>query len=99
MKEHSESRRLRVVVSDEETGEELAFADGVHTLLLLVAPDTLHDREYRHLLLGDGELSMQLLFDVVNDVTDRIGQGTIVDIADMVDDSLLLEATEGLPVH
>jgi hypothetical protein len=99
MKERNESRRLRIVVSDEETGEELVSADGVQTLLLLVAPDTLNDREYRQVLLGDSELSMQLLFDIVKDVTERIGQGTLVDIADMVDDHLLLEATEGLPVH
>jgi hypothetical protein len=87
------------VVSDEETGEEIAIADGVETLVLLIAPDTLENEEYRRILLGDPEMSVQLLFDVVREVTERVGQGTIMDPSDFLDDHLLLELTEDLPLH
>ena len=93
------SRQLRVVVSDEETGEEIAIADGVETLVLLIAPDTLQNEEYRRILLGDPEMSVQLLFDIVREVTERVGQGTIMDPSDFLDDHLLLELTEDLPLH
>lgn len=90
-------RRLRIVVSDEETGEEVTTATGVETLILLVAPDTSQDQEYRRILLGDLETSVQLLFDILKDVTERMGRGTIVDLSKILDDSLLLEVTEELP--
>ena len=93
------SRQLRVVVSDEETGEEIAIADGVETLVLLIAPDTLQNEEYRRILLGDPEMSVQLLFDIVREVTERVGQGTIMDPSDFLDDHLLLELTDDLPLH
>jgi hypothetical protein len=99
MSKSERSRQLRVVVSDEETGEEIAIADGVETLVLLIAPDTLENEEYRRILLGDPEMSVQLLFDVVREVTERVGQGTIMDPSDFLDDHLLLELTEDLPLH
>jgi hypothetical protein len=93
----NQPRRLRIVVSDEETGEEVITATGVETLILLVAPDTSRDQEYRRILIGDLEMTVQLLFDILKDVTERIGRGTIVDLSKILDDSLLLEVTEELP--
>jgi len=98
MVRHDQPRLLRIVVSDEETGEELATAKNVETLVLLAAPDTHRDAEYRHILLGDMDLGIQLLFDILNEVTMRIGQGTTMDLTDVLDDSLLMEVTEGLPL-
>lgn len=99
MDKQEKPRRLRVVVSDEETGEELASATGVETLVLLAVPDTRRDERYRHILMGDMEAGVQLLFDVLQDVTDRIGQGTTMDLTGVLDDRMLLELTEGLLVH
>ena len=99
MSKSERSRQLRVVVSDEETGEEIAIADGVETLVLLIAPDTVENEAYRRILLGDPEMSVQLLFDIVREVTERVGQGTIMDPSDFLDDHLLLELTEDLPLH
>jgi hypothetical protein len=96
---YNQPRRLRVVVSDEETGEELTTATGVETLILLVAPDTARDQEYRRILMGDTETSIQLLFDILREVTERVGQGTVLDMTDVLDDDLLLEVTEELPLH
>jgi hypothetical protein len=95
----NKSRRWRIVVSDEETGEEVTAATGVETLILLVAPDTSEGQEYRRILMGDLETSIQLLFDIVRDVTRRMGRGTIVDLSKALDDDLLLEVTEELPPH
>jgi hypothetical protein len=91
-----ELRRLRVVISDEDTGEEVASATGVETLVLLVAPDTMQNEETRRILVGDPELSIQLLLDIVRDVSQRIGQGTIADLTDHLDDQLLVEMTDSL---
>ena len=96
---YNQTRRLRIVVSDEETGEELTTATGVETLILLVAPDTARDQEYRRILMGDTETSIQLLLDILREVTERVGQGTILDMTDVLDDDLLLEVTEELPLH
>ena len=97
--DEQESRRLRIVVSDEKTGEEVAVATGVETLVLLVAPDTLRNEEFRRILVGDPELSIQLLLDIVSDVSKRIGRGTVVDLTDQLDDQLILEMTDGLPLQ
>ena len=98
MDNYSFRRRMRIVVSDEETGEEVAVATGVETLVLLVAPDTLENETSRRILVGDPELSIQLLLDIVNDVSKKIGQGSIVDLTDELDDGLLVEMTDGLPL-
>lgn len=99
MKSRNEPRRLQVVVSDEETGEEVATAYGVETLVLLVAPDTSRDQEYRRILLGDPETSVQLLFDILQDVSESIEHGTMLNLSEVLDDRLLLEVTEELPMH
>jgi hypothetical protein len=99
MKTNNQSRRLRIVVSDEETGEEVTTAVGVETLVLLVAPDTSRDQEYRRILLGDPETSAELLFDIYSEVTEKMGQETTVDLGQSLDDQLLLEVTEELPLH
>jgi hypothetical protein len=99
MSEHTEGRRLRIVISDEETGEEVTSATGVETLVLLVAPDTMQKERFRRVLLGDPDLSVQLLFDILKDVVERLGQGTITDLTDGLDDTWLLELTDGLPPH
>lgn len=99
MSEHNGPRLLRIVVSDEETGEEVATVAGVETLVILATPDTLRHEAYRHLLIGDGALSVQLLFDVLKDVVERMGRGTVMDMTSLLDDQLLLEVTDGLPLH
>jgi hypothetical protein len=99
MSNYSKPRRLRIVVSDEDTGEEVASASGVETLVLLVAPDTSQNEEYRRILVGDPEMSVQLLLDIVREVTGRMGQGTIVDPSDILDDQMIMDMTEGLPLN
>ena len=96
---HNRIRRLRIVVSDEETGEEVAIASGVETLILLATPDTLSNHDVRHIFLGDVERSFELLFDVLRDVTDTIERGTIFDLSEVLDDHLLMEVTEELAPH
>jgi hypothetical protein len=92
-------RRLRIIVSDEETGEELATATGVETMVLLVAPDTSQDRDYRPILVGDPETTVHLLFDILSEVAESAGRGTTVDLSKILDDQLLLEVTQELPSH
>jgi hypothetical protein len=92
-------RLLRIVVSDEETGEEVATATGVEALVLLAAPDIARGEDYLHILLGDGEVSVELLFDVLRAVIDRMGRGTTFDLSSLLDDDMLLEMTEGLPTQ
>lgn len=99
MRMTSQPRRLQIVVSDEETGEEVAVANGVETLILLVAPDTSEDQDYRRILIGDADTSVQLLFDILNEVTERMERGTMVDLSQVLDDHLLLEVTDELPLH
>jgi hypothetical protein len=99
MNEHDNPRRMRIIVSDEETGEEVATATGVESLIMLAAPGGLRGENYRHILLGDAELSVQVLFDIVRDVTERVGRGTVVDLSDVLDDDLLLEITQRLPAQ
>lgn len=95
----SQPRRMQIVVSDEETGEEVAVANGVETLILLVAPDTDQDQDYRRILIGDADTSVQLLFDILNEVTERMERGVMVDLSQVLDDHLLLEVTDALPPH
>ena len=98
MTTRNKPRRLQVVVSDEETGEEVASAESVETLVLLVAPD--RSREgYRRILLGDPETSVQLLFDILQDVSESMERGTMLDLTEVLDDRLLLEVTDELPMH
>ncbi len=92
-------RRLQIVVSDEETGEELVSASGVETMILLIAPDTTRHETYRRILLGDAESSVEILFDIFRDMADRVGRGMTMDVTGSLDDRLLLEMTEGLPTH
>lgn len=99
MSNHSFHRRLRIEVSDEDTGEQVAIATGVETLVLLVAPDTLEHEASRRILVGDPELSIQLLLDIVRDVSKKMGQGSVVDLTDELDDGLLVEMTDGLPLQ
>lgn len=99
MDDYGRPRRLNIIVSDEETGEEVASAKGVETLVLLVAPDRQRGEDYRRILIGDPDLTVELLFEIIKSVTERIGQGTVVDLTDVLDDDLLLELTDGLPCH
>jgi hypothetical protein len=99
MRVPSQPRRLQIVVSDEETGEEVAVANGVETLILLVAPDTRLDQDYRRILIGDADTSVQLLFDILNEVTERMERGVMVDLSQVLNDHLLLEVTDELPSH
>ena len=98
MTKRNEPRRLRVVISDEGTGEEVASAEGVETLILLIAPDGTREG-YRRILLGDPETSVQLLFDILQDVSESMERGTMLDLTEVLDDRLLLEVTEELPMH
>ena len=94
----SKPRRLQVVISDEETGEKVASAEGVETLILLIAPDGTREG-YRRILLGDPETSVQLLFDILQDVSESMERGTMLDLTEVLDVRLLLEVTEELPMH
>jgi len=85
------SRRLRVVITDEKTGEHVATASGVETLALLVAPDTLRGEEYRRIILGDIELVQALLLDTLKDVTEWTGKGAVLDLTDLLFDELLAD--------
>ena len=91
-------RRLQVVISDQETGEDIASAEGVETLVLLMAPDRSQEG-YHRILLGDPETSVQLLFDVLQEVSESMERGTMLDLTEVLDDRLLLEVTEELPMH
>ena len=95
----NQPRRLQIVVSDEETGEEVAVANGVETLILLLTPDTSDEQDSRRILIGDADTSVQLLFDILNEVTERMERGTTIDLSQVIDDHLLLEVTEELPLH
>jgi hypothetical protein len=98
MTTRNEPRSLQVVISDEETGEEVASAEGVETLILLVAPEGSREG-YRRILLGDPETSVQLLLDILQDVSESMERGTMLDLTEVLDDRLLLEVTEELPMH
>jgi hypothetical protein len=98
MSEYDEPRQLRIVVSDEETGEEVVAASGVEAILLLLAPDTLHGEPYRRILIGDISLSVELVLDILQEgVAARLGLGTLGDLTDLMDDELLVQLTEELP--
>ncbi len=99
MTRNSSPRRLQIVIKDEESGEEVARADSVETMILLMAPDIMNAEGYRHILLGDAELSVEMLFDVFSNIADKIGRGTTLDLTDILDDRLLLEVTQGLPIQ
>jgi hypothetical protein len=94
-----ETRRMRIAITDEETGEEVATATGVETLVLLIAPDTPSGRNFRRILIGDAEVTAELLFDILHDVADKVRRGTMIDLSDAIDDRLLLDVTEGLVLH
>ena len=91
-------RRLRIVVTDEETGERVALATDVETMVLIVAPDMLRGEEYRRVVIGDVELVQSLLLDTLEDVMEWSGSGAVLDLSDLLQD-LLEEAVEDLPVH
>ena len=98
MAKRNKPRRLQVVISDQETGKDIASAEGVETLVLLMAPDGSQEG-YRRILLGDPETSVQLLFDVLQDVSESMERGTMLDLTEVLDDRLLMEVTEELPMH
>ncbi len=49
--------------------------------------------------MGDPETSVQLLFDILQDVSESMERGTMLDLTEVLDDRLLLEVTEELPMH
>ena len=98
MTTRNKPHRLQVVISDQETGEEVASAEGVETLILLIAPDGSREG-HRRILLGDPETSIQLLLDILQDVSESMERGTMLDLTEVLDDRLLLEVTEELPMH
>ena len=102
LSEESPQRRLRVVVTDEETGETVATATGVETMALIVAPDTLRGEEYRRIIIGDLELVQSLLLDTLKDVVEWSGSGTVLDLSDLFQEILnraLQEALADQPLH
>ena len=96
--DENKRRRLRIVVTDEETGERVALATDVETMALIVAPDMLRGEEYRRVVIGDVELVQSLLLDTLEDVMEWSGSGAVLDLSDLLQD-LLEEAVEDLPVH
>lgn len=99
MTERRDQRRFRIVITDEESGEEVASADGVETLIVLATPDTELGEDYRRILVGDVEMSVQLIFDIVQAVTERVTGGTLMDLDELLDDRMLLDMTQELPRH
>ncbi|HDQ71698.1 MAG TPA: hypothetical protein ENN19_06330 [Chloroflexi bacterium] len=91
-------RRLRVVVIDDETGEEVTMAAGIDTMVLIVSPDTLRNRAHRRLLVGDARVIQDLLLDTLDDVMVWNGEGAMIDLSCLIED-LLAEAVEDWPVH
>ena len=98
MKDEGTRHRLRIVITDEETGEHVATATGVETMVMVVAPDTLRGKKYRRIMVGDMELVQSLLLDTLENVMERSGSGAVLDLSDLLLD-LLEEAVEDLPVH
>ena len=98
LREKETGRRLRIIVTDEETGEHIATVTGVETMALVVAPDTLRGEEYRRIIIGDTDLVQSLLLDTLEDVIEWSGSGAVLDLSDLLQD-LLEEAAAGLPVH
>ena len=100
MKRQGETRRLRIVVLDEDTGEQVAAAIGVDTLIWLVDPDGPYGDEARRIIVGDIDQSVHLLLEILKaGMPDEIEQGGIVDLADVVDDDWLMRMTKDLPLH
>jgi hypothetical protein len=99
MNKGSKPRRLRIVVSDEETGEEVIVATSIETLVLLTAPGAMEDEDGLRVLVGDMEMSVRLLVEILKEVSERLRQGTVMDLTAVMDDHLLVEITEGLPLH
>jgi hypothetical protein len=97
--DRDKNRRMRILITDEETGENITIATGVETLVLLLAPDTVGGRDFRHVLIGDAGVSAELLFDVLRDLTEKVRQGTMLDLSKAIDDRMLLDVTEGLTQH
>ena len=91
-------RRMRVVVTDEETGEHVIIASGVETMALVIAPDKLRGEEYRRVLIGDLELALSLLLDTLEDVLEWSGREAVLDLGDLFEE-LLEDAMGDLPVH
>lgn len=89
-------RRYRIAVHDEETGEEVAAATGVETMVLVVAPDLVGIESFRQITVGDPEDSLNLLVEVVKDVSEQL-QDLALEPGDGIDDNMLLEMTDGLP--
>jgi hypothetical protein len=98
IRDENKQRRLRIVVTDEETGERVALATDVETMALIVAPDTLRGEEYRRVVIGDVELVQSLLLDTLEDAMEWSGSGAVLDLSDLLQD-LLEEAVEDLLVH
>ncbi len=96
MARQTKIRRMQIRIMDEETGEEVASASGVETLILLVAPDTSRHETYRRILMGDMEQSVEMVFDLFGAMTDGWQQERMLDLGELSDDDLLLEVTEGL---
>jgi hypothetical protein len=93
------TRRMRIAITDEETGEDVMIATGVEALVLLLSPDAEGGRAFRHVLIGDAAVGAELLFDILHDLTDKVRRGTMLDLSDAIDDRLLLDVTEGLTQH
>ena len=101
MQEEESQRRLRIVVTDKETGGHAA-ATGVETMALIVVPDTLHGEEYRRIVIGDIELAQSLLLDTLKDVMEWSGSGAVLDLSDLFQeilDDALKEALGDQPLH
>jgi len=101
MHEGEHPRRLRIVVTDEETGERIIVTTGVETMALVVAPDASHGGEYRRVVVGDLDVIQSLLIDTLEDVLHWSGSEAVTDSVDLDDllQELLEEALEDLPLH
>ena len=91
---------MRIVVFDEDTGEQVAAAVGVDTLIWLVDPDGPFGDEARRIIVGDIDQSVHLLLEILKTgMPDEIEHGSIIDLADVMDDDWLMRMTKDLPLH
>ncbi len=98
IRQEKTQRRLSIVVVDEETGEQVAVATGVESLVLLVAPDTKQGERYRRVIVGDLESAQSLLLDTLQDILELSGDGLVFDLSGLFQE-LLADAIDDLPVH
>ena len=98
MGEEKIGRRLRILVTDEDTGESVVVATGVRTMGLVVTPDSVNGEPYRCIIEGDSEVAQSLLLDALEELVESTGSGSVLNFSELLQ-SLCEDALGDLPVH